>query len=120
MKIAIATDGLDVAEHFGRCSEYTIVDIEEGKVKSRTIIPNPGHEPGFLPAYLARLGVSCILAGGMGLRAQQLFAEKNIQTITGVTGSVEKVLADFVAGRLQAKSNVCEHLHDGECTRHGT
>ncbi|MGB9866693.1 MAG: NifB/NifX family molybdenum-iron cluster-binding protein [Bacillota bacterium] len=74
---------MNVAEHFGRCTEYMVVDIEGGKVRSRTIIPNPGHEPGFLPAYLERLGVSCIISGGMGVRAKQLFEDKRIETITG-------------------------------------
>ena len=32
MKIAISTDGDFVSAHFGRCPEYTILDIENGKV----------------------------------------------------------------------------------------
>lgn len=65
-KIAISTDGEAVAAHFGRCPAYTIVEINDGVIQSRELIANPGHEPGFLPGYLAERGVTCIVAGGMG------------------------------------------------------
>ncbi len=78
MKIAISTDQGYVSAHFGRCISYTIVEIKEGKVLSKEEIPNPGHQPGFLPEYLFEKGVNCIIAGGMGPRAQGLFAQKNI------------------------------------------
>ena len=80
MKVAISTDMDYVSAHFGRCASYTIVDIEEGKVINREEIPNPGHQPGFLPQYLSDRGVNVIIAGGMGPRAQDLFAQKNIET----------------------------------------
>ena len=72
MKIAIASDGNLVAQHFGRCPEYTIVDTEGGTVLKKETIPNPGHEPGFLPRFLGDLGCDVILAGGMGPRAIEL------------------------------------------------
>ncbi|NLB72492.1 MAG: dinitrogenase iron-molybdenum cofactor [Firmicutes bacterium] len=109
MKIAIATEGSAVAPHFGRCPEYTIYNVKDGSVSDKTVIPNPGHEPGFLPEYLSELGVSCIIAGGMGMRAQNLFAAKNIQTVVGVTGLVDDVAKSFAAGALKGGESLCEH-----------
>jgi len=109
MRVAIATDGNMVAPHFGRCQAYTIVDIVNGEVVGRTLVENPGHQPGFLPAFLAERGVNCIIAGGMGPRAQGLFAQYNILTITGVTGPIEQVLEDFINDDLQTGPNICEH-----------
>ncbi|HHV79015.1 MAG TPA: dinitrogenase iron-molybdenum cofactor [Firmicutes bacterium] len=118
MKIAVATEGINVSPHFGRCPEYTIFEIESGRVKSRTIIPNPGHEPGLLPRYLGQLGVSCIIAGGMGPRARGLFAEQDIKTITGVYGSVEKAVADYLAGSLHPGESACNHPQTDGCEHH--
>lgn len=73
MRIAVATENGQVAQHFGRCPEYTLLDVESGQIRSKVVIPNPGHQPGFLPPYLAEKGVSCIIAGGMGPSAQDLF-----------------------------------------------
>jgi len=109
MKIAIATEGTQVSDHFGRCSFYTIVDIEDGQVVNKEKIPNPGHEPGFLPGYLAQRNVNCVIAGGAGPRAKSLFAEQGIEIITGVSGSVDDTLNDFVNGTLKTGTNTCDH-----------
>jgi predicted Fe-Mo cluster-binding NifX family protein len=109
MKIAVATEGAEVAHHFGRCSSYTIAEVEEGRVISKSLIDNPGHQPGFLPLFLAEKGVSCIIAGGMGPRAKDLFREQNILVITGVSGRVDQVLEDFVNDRLETGPDACKH-----------
>lgn len=117
MKVAIATDGGSVSAHFGRCPSYTIVDIQDQKVVGRQEIPNPGHSPGFLPGYLAERGVTTIIAGGMGPRAQGLFADNGIETIIGVEGRVDDALERFLGGQLEAGPSLCDHgqSHDGPC-----
>lgn len=119
MKVAIAIDGNQVSPHFGRCSSYTNIEVKEAEVTSREEIPNPGHRPGFLPEYLARLGVDCIIAGGMGPRAQNLFAQHNIKTITGVQGTVDEVIHKFLSRELEGGEDLCDHHredyhHSGE------
>ncbi|MCK9223403.1 MAG: NifB/NifX family molybdenum-iron cluster-binding protein [Limnochordia bacterium] len=109
MKVAVSTDCGNVATHFGRCPHYTIADIVDGHVTNQEVIPNPGHQPGFLPKYLAENGIECIIAGGMGPRAEGLFKERGILTITGITGSVEDTLAELAAGTLKSKDSLCEH-----------
>lgn len=111
MILAIATEENLVAQHFGRCPEYTLVDIEYGKVRDVKILPNPGHEPGFLPGYLAQMGVSCIIAGGMGPRAQGLFDDERIETIVGITGSVKQAIEGYLGGALKPGDSLCEHPH---------
>jgi predicted Fe-Mo cluster-binding NifX family protein len=113
MKIAISTDHDFVSAHFGRCPSYTIVEIEEGKVLSRAEIPNPGHQPGFLPQSLSNMGVRCIIAGGMGPRAQGLFSQKNIETIIGVQGKIGDVIEKFINKELEAGQDLCDHQHGG-------
>jgi predicted Fe-Mo cluster-binding NifX family protein len=111
MKVAISTDQGHVSAHFGRCLSYTIVDIKEGKVLSREEIPNPGHQPGFLPQYLSEKGVNCIIAGGMGPRAQGLFAQKNIEPVIGVQGAVDEVIEKFMNQELEVGDDLCGHGH---------
>lgn len=113
MKVAISTDQGYVSAHFGRCSSYTIVEIREGKILGREEIPNPGHQPGFLPQFLSEKGVSCIITGGMGQRAQGLFAQKNIEAIIGVQGAVEDVIQKFVNQELEQGEDLCGHKHEG-------
>jgi len=108
MKIAISTDAGFVSAHFGRCPSFTIAEIEEGKVLKIEEINNPGHQPAFLPNFLAERGVRCIICGGMGNRAQMLFAEKEITPIIGVTGKIEEAIEKFVQGKLEAGESSCK------------
>lgn len=109
MRIAVSTDGSQVSAHFGRCSQYTIFDVDDGKVTGIKAVQNPGHQPGFLPKYLSEMGVTHIIAGGMGPRAQGFFDQYNITTIVGVSGSIEQVVQDFLADDLAVGEDQCDH-----------
>jgi predicted Fe-Mo cluster-binding NifX family protein len=107
MRIAISTDSGTVSAHFGRCPAFTIVNIEDGKVLSKEQINNPGHHPGFLPKFLHEKGVSYIIAGGMGQRAVQLFAEQEIKVIVGVSGAIDDVIKKIIDGTLEGGESLC-------------
>ncbi|MCG2711923.1 MAG: NifB/NifX family molybdenum-iron cluster-binding protein [Candidatus Omnitrophica bacterium] len=107
MKVAISTEGDIVSAHFGRCPGFTIAEIENQQILSRTIIENPGHHPGFLPKFLQEKGVTVIVAGGMGMRAQELFAQAGIQTIMGISGKVDSVIEKVISGTLEGGESLC-------------
>lgn len=122
MKLAIATENREVSAHFGHCEKFTLVDIEGGKEKSRREIIPPPHEPGLLPRFLSEHNVSCVIAGGMGPRAQQLFASRGIQVIAGVTGDIDEVVSAYIQGKLRPGENLCSpdaHGH-GHGQGHGS
>jgi len=108
MKVAISTDGDFVSAHFGRCPFFTIVEIEDGKIKRKNKIENPGHEPGFLPEFLKGKGVECIIAGGMGQRAIGLFGASGIKTVMGVSGKIDDVLKQLLEGTLKGGESLCK------------
>jgi predicted Fe-Mo cluster-binding NifX family protein len=126
IRVAIATDGDFVSQHFGRCQSYTIVDIEDGKILKTELIDNPGlegHEPGVIPRFLHQKGVSYIVAGGMGPRAVEFFNQFGIQTVIGVSGNIKHTIEKFIKGELQGGRNMHElfeqeheHGHDHEHT----
>jgi len=111
MKIAISTDGNSVAAHFGRCPAYTLIDVEDGRVTARATIPNPGHQPGFIPRFLHEKGVDMVLTGGMGPRAEDIFQQLGIKTVQGVSGPVDDVIREFLAGTLESGPSACDHPH---------
>jgi predicted Fe-Mo cluster-binding NifX family protein len=98
--------------HFGHCERFAIVDVDlaEGKILKREDLDSPPHQPGLLPPWLAEHGANMILAGGMGQRAQNLFAQQGIRVVIGVTSEVpERLVADYLAGTLQSGDNICDH-----------
>jgi predicted Fe-Mo cluster-binding NifX family protein len=108
MKIAISTDGDYVSPHFGRCPGFTIVEMEQGKVLSKEIVNNPGHAPSFLPQFLSERGVNCIIAGGMGRRAEGLFSEQGIEIIVGIEGRIDEVIDKLAKGILISGESLCK------------
>jgi predicted Fe-Mo cluster-binding NifX family protein len=118
MRIAIAQDGNQVSGHFGHCEGYAIFDVEESIIYRRDDLPNPGHEPGRLPVYLAEHGVDLIIAGGMGPRAVDLFRENGIGVLLGIGGNVDYIAQDYIAGRLAPGESTCHHEDGEECSGH--
>lgn len=112
MKIAIPTaDGL-LCAHFGHCQAFTFIDIDPLKgeiISTETAIP-PAHEPGILPRWLKEAGVTEVIAGGMGQRAQSFFNQYGIRVLVGAEpGAPEKIAQDYIAGRLVTGENICDH-----------
>ncbi len=108
MRIAISTDGTSVSAHFGRCPEFTILDIQDGKVVNKEVVPNPGHSPGAIPQFLHEKGVKAIIAGGMGMRAAGFFNELGIETIVGIGGKIEEIVKELLAGTLKGGESLCK------------
>ena len=111
MKIAIPLVEGNLSMHFGHCDQFAVMDVnEKGTVTNREDLTPPPHEPGVLPAWLHSLGVTHIIAGGMGSRAQSLFASNDIKVIVGAPSESPEELASMCAvGTLVSGGNVCDH-----------
>jgi len=110
MKIAIPVDGERLASHFGHCKEFAFFDVENNTVKNRTVVAAPPHQPGLLPDWMHERGVNVVIAGGMGQRAQGLFAQNNIMVITGAPNlPPEDIVNQYLDGTLVTGPNVCDH-----------
>jgi ATP-binding protein involved in chromosome partitioning len=112
IKIAIPLVNNELSMHFGHCEQFAIIDADEEKktiIKSELATPPP-HEPGVLPRWLASQGVQMIIAGGMGSRAQDLFAAQQIKVLTGApVAAPEQLVAAYFAGNLELGANACDH-----------
>lgn len=112
MKYAIPVTKGRLAAHFGHCEHFAFIDVDEttNAIVSKELVASPGHEPGLLPVWLAEEGVSAVIAGGMGSRAQALFSENRIHVIVGALGQdPEQMVLDHIRGRLAAGDNICDH-----------
>jgi predicted Fe-Mo cluster-binding NifX family protein len=119
MKIAVSTDNDQVSAHFGRCQLYTIFEIEDNKIINKNAVETPGHQPGMLPKFLHEKGVNLVICGGMGPKAQNLFAELGIEPIIGISGKVDEVVQGYLTGKLQSGESLCtQGTHDHHECQH--
>lgn len=112
MRVAVPVADGKVAAHFGHCSHFALFDIDEATkaIAKKEIVPSPGHQPGFLPTWLAEEGVSVVIASGMGSRAQAIFKENRIEVAVGVlSDDPEEAVLDYLKGELTTGNNICDH-----------
>lgn len=112
MRIAIPVVEGKLSQHFGHCETFAIVDTDgdSRQVVNRKDLTPPRHEPGALPRWLHDEGVNVIIAGGMGQRAQQLFAQNQIEVVVGAPAeSPDNLVSAYLNNTLQAGENICDH-----------
>ena len=110
MKFAIPLAEGKLTAHFGHCQEFALVEVEDNQIKSKETLVPPPHEPGVLPKWLHDLGTNVIIAGGMGARALDLFAQNDIKVIVGASAMApEELVKQYLDNTLQTGGNVCDH-----------
>jgi ATP-binding protein involved in chromosome partitioning len=112
MRYAVPVTGGKVATHFGHCEQFALFDVNEEtkEILRKELVSSPGHQPGLLPEWLAEEGVSLVIAGGMGSRAQNLFRQNHIDVVIGILESdPEKVVRSYLDGKLDTGPNICDH-----------
>lgn len=112
MKIAIPLANGKLTPHFGHCASFALIDVDEAdkKIVKREDVNAPPHQPGLLPGWLHGMGVMMIIAGGMGVRAQDLFIQKSIKVLVGAPShSPEDLVTSWMNDTLVLGGNVCDH-----------
>lgn len=112
MRIAVPLANGKLALHFGHCEHFALVDVDATtkSIVKTELVEAPEHQPGLLPRWLAEKGAQLIIAGGMGSRAQALFADQQIQVVIGAPAETPETLVNaYLDGTLQSGENVCDH-----------
>lgn len=115
MLIAVPTNGkkgLDerVAEHFGRCETYTLLD-ENGKLAE--VIDNTSEHmggTGLPPELLKEKGVDVLLCRGFGPRALNMFREIGIDAFVCQAETVKDIFELWKSRKLEkaGPEDICE------------
>ena len=107
---AVPTENGKLCTHFGHCEKFALVETEDNQIIREIFVTPPDHQPGVYPQFLAGQGVSVIISGGMGQRAQQLFRQHNIEVCIGVNAAAPAQLVEqYVKGQLRTGENLCDH-----------
>lgn len=109
----------NVCAHFGQCKYFLLADIDKDKKKviGSRIVPNTAvHGGGGCVAVdeILKYKVTHVIAGGMGMGAQQKFAQAGVQ-IFGYEGNVKKALDDFLNNALGGLDACRHHGESGGC-----
>jgi len=112
MRIAIPVASGQLCMHFGHCEQFALVDVDADKkaIVDQTMLTPPPHEPGLLPKWINEQGATLVIAGGMGQRAQQIFAQQGVTVLVGApVGTPEQIVQAYLSDSLQTGKNACDH-----------
>lgn len=124
LRLAIPVADGRLHGHFGGCREFALVDVDpDRRLTLRTdVVAAPEHRPGLFPLWLRELGVRVVIAGGIGHRALENFAQYGITVRAGVPNTaIEPLVAAYLGGQLTATPEGCNHHghhHDHEPGHH--
>jgi predicted Fe-Mo cluster-binding NifX family protein len=122
MKIAIPVENGRLNSHFGGSRHFALMEVDQNTktiLRSETL-PAPEHKPGLFPRWLREHGVQVVIAGGIGQRALEIFAQNGIAVRAGQPdASVETLVAAYLRGQLVETPAGCSHHHDHHGHEHG-
>jgi ATP-binding protein involved in chromosome partitioning len=94
MKFALPVDDGRLSEKFGQAAQFAIIKVKDGVLEPKELRPAPPHEPGGLPEWLEDLGVTHVIAGSLGDKAQKLLTHKGMEVIAGAPLEAPEVLVE--------------------------
>ncbi|MDX9920970.1 MAG: NifB/NifX family molybdenum-iron cluster-binding protein [Paludibacter sp.] len=122
MKIAVPTKEQNkIDDHFGHCAFYTVFTVNESQITEKGMLPSPqgcGCKSN-IAQELAKIGVSIMLAGGIGEGAINKLNASGINVIRNCRGDVDELLKSYLAGELKDGGKNCaahaDHAHTHSC-----
>jgi predicted Fe-Mo cluster-binding NifX family protein len=126
MKIAVpVTKNNQIDDHFGHCEFYKVFTISENQeiVKEETIesVQGCGCKSN-IAGVLAEMGVSVMLAGGIGGGAINVLNNSGIEVIRGCSGNSAEVVKSYISGLITDSGESCktheEHHAEGHVCNH--
>jgi len=95
---------------FGHSKQFVFIDTDNDKIVKEEFVTPPPHEPGSIPKWLNDVGVTDVIAGGIGQRAIQILLDNKINVYVGVAPKPSDVLVtELLNGNLVAGVNLCDH-----------
>ena len=118
MKFAVPVDHGKLSEKFGQAAQFAILEVRDGSVGARQLLPTPPHEPGGIPEWLDDLGVTHVIAGSLGEKAQKLLTHKGMEVIAGAPlEAPEELVAKYLQKTLTTAAGA---VHPGGCSQCST
>ena len=109
-KIAIPLVNNMLCNHFGHSKQFVFIDTDNNKIVKEEFVTPPPHEPGSIPKWLHDVGVTDVIAGGIGQKAIQILLENKINVYVGVASKPSKELVtELLDGSIIAGVNLCDH-----------
>ena len=104
MRIAVASEGLEVAPRFRQCASYMCYRVERGIIVECQNLPNPGLAAPKLVALLVEMGVDTLIVGAIDYDVANVFCHAGVEVIAGAHGSAREVVQVYITRTLTGRA----------------
>jgi len=94
LKFALPVQDGKLSEKFGHASHFAVFTVKDGVLGPKELIPCPPHGVGGTPEWLDELGVTHVIAGTLGEKAQALLTKKGIEVSAGAPLEAPETLVE--------------------------
>jgi len=107
LRFALPVDNGKLSDKFGKAGQFVLISTRQGAIVAQETVPTPPHEPGGIPEWLDELGVTHVIAAGLGEKAQKLLIHKGIEVLAGAPqGDPEDLVKQYLQKTLSPGANV--------------
>lgn len=109
MRIAVASEGLDVSPHFEHCISFTIYSIDRGVIAECQNMPNPQLTTDRLAQLLSDLDVDVLIVGCVEQKVVAKLQATDLELVYEVMGTARAATEAFLARTLIGTDEWCDH-----------
>jgi predicted Fe-Mo cluster-binding NifX family protein len=94
----------EISVHFGKSPYFTILDVEDNKIKEIKVIKSEGKHAGGkkTPAeIIIQLKPDVLLCANLGSKAIQMLNKEGVKIFAGASGNVENTFEEWKNNNLQ-------------------
>lgn len=106
MRIAVASQGLDVSPHFGSCTNFNYYKVENNQLVDSRNLPSSGHLCGSQANFLRQIEVKVLLCGAISPHDKEQMERAGITVISGVPGRATEAAMAYLANKNSAPTAV--------------
>ena len=116
MRIAVASEGLEVAPRFGQCSSYMCYNVECGVIVDCQNMPNLGMPAQRLAALFDEFGVDVLIVNTIEYDVANVFCHAGIEVIAKAHGTAREVAQAYLTRTLTGVDDLChiDYEHEEE------
>ncbi len=96
MRIAVASDDLNVSANVGRCTSYMCYTVDRGVITQCQNFPNPCLPPASTATLLHNLGVDLLLSTSLEEPVHRALQEGGVEVVTGATGTARSAVESYL------------------------
>lgn len=86
MRIAVASEGLDVSRHFSCCTNFNYYKVEDGALVDSRNLPSQGHLCGSQANFLRQIEVKVLICGSISPAEAATMEQAGITVVPGASG----------------------------------